>query len=246
MLKGKSAIITGGVRGIGRAIAEEFCKNGADVVIGFRSNQEAAEKTARELESYGTRVLVVQGDVADPAYGEKLASTAKEAFGKVDILVNNAGITRDMLMMKMSPEDFKTVVDTNLNGTFYCTKAVTPVMIKQKSGTIINLSSVVGVKGNPGQVNYAASKAGIIGLTLSAAKELGRRNITVNAIAPGFIDTEMTEVLTEEQKKRMLEAVSLGRLGKPEDIAKTALFLASEGGAYITGQVIGVDGGISL
>lgn len=246
MLKGKSAIITGGVRGIGRAIAEEFCKNGADVVIGFRSNQEAAEKTARELESYGTRVLVVQGDVADPAYGEKLASIAKEAFGKVDILVNNAGITRDMLMMKMSPEDFKTVVDTNLNGTFYCTKAVTPVMIKQKSGTIINLSSVVGVKGNPGQVNYAASKAGIIGLTLSAAKELGRRNITVNAIAPGFIDTEMTEVLTEEQKKRMLEAVSLGRLGKPEDIAKTALFLASEGGAYITGQVIGVDGGISL
>ena len=246
MLKGKSAIITGGVRGIGRAIAEEFCKNGADVVIGFRSNQEAAEKTARELKAYGTRVLVVQGDVADPAYGEKLAATAKEAFGKVDILVNNAGITRDMLMMKMSPEDFKTVIDTNLNGTFYCTKAVTPLMIKQKSGTIINLSSVVGVKGNPGQVNYAASKAGIIGLTLSAAKELGRRNITVNAIAPGFIDTEMTEVLTEEQKKRMLEAVSLGRLGKPEDIAKTAVFLASEGGAYITGQVLSVDGGISL
>lgn len=246
MLKGKSAIITGGVRGIGKAIAAEFCKNGADVVISYRSNEEAAKQTALELEQYGTKVITVKGNVADPNHAEELVKIAKENFGRIDILVNNAGITKDMLMMRMSPEDFTSVIETNLNGTFFCTKAVTPVMVKQKAGTIINLSSVVGVKGNPGQVNYAASKAGIIGLTLSAAKELGRRNITVNAIAPGFIDTEMTEVLTEEQRGKMLEAVSLGRLGKPEDIAKTAVFLASEGGAYITGQVIGVDGGISI
>lgn len=246
MLKGKSAIITGGVRGIGKAIATEFCKNGADVVISYRSNEEAAKQTALELEQYGTRVITVKGDIADPKHGEELAKTAKEAFGKIDILVNNAGITKDGLLMRMSVEDFTSVIDTNLNGTFYCTKAVTPVMIKQKSGTIINLSSIVGVKGNPGQVNYSASKAGIIGLTMSAAKELGRRNITVNAIAPGFIDTEMTSVMTEEQRAKMLDAISLGRLGKPEDIARTAVFLASDGGAYITGQVITVDGGMSI
>lgn len=246
MLKGKSAIITGGVRGIGKAIAVEFCKNGADVVISYRSNEEAAKQTAKELEQYGTKVITVKGDIADPMHGEELAKITKENFGKIDILVNNAGITKDGLMMRMSAEDFKSVIDTNLNGTFYCTKAVTPIMIKQKSGTIINLSSIVGVKGNPGQVNYSASKAGVIGLTMSAAKELGRRNIRVNAIAPGFIDTEMTNVLTEEQKSKMLEAISLGRLGKPEDIAKTAVFLASDGGEYITGQVITVDGGMSI
>ena len=246
MLKGKTAIITGGVRGIGKAIAVEFCKNGADVVISYRSNEEAAKQAATELEQYGTKVITVKGDITDPNHGEELAKITKDTFGKIDILVNNAGITKDGLMMRMSAADFKSVVDTNLNGTFYCTKAVTPIMIKQKSGTIINLSSIVGVKGNPGQVNYSASKAGIIGLTLSAAKELGRRNIRVNAIAPGFIDTEMTKVLTEEQKSKMLEAISLGRLGKPEDIGKTAVFLASEGGEYITGQVITVDGGMSI
>lgn len=246
MLKGKSAIITGGVRGIGKAIAVEFCKNGADVVISYRSNEEAAKQAAKELEQYGTKVITVKGDITDPSHGEELAKITKDTFGKIDILVNNAGITKDGLMMRMSAEDFKSVIDTNLNGTFYCTKAVTPIMIKQKSGTIINLSSIVGVKGNPGQVNYSASKAGIIGLTMSAAKELGRRNIRVNAIAPGFIDTEMTKVLTEEQKSKMLEAISLGRLGKPEDIAKTAVFLASDGGEYITGQVITVDGGMSI
>lgn len=246
MLKGKNAIITGGVRGIGKAIAEEFCKNGANVVISYRSNEDAAKKAVADLEQYGTKVITVKGDIADPNHAEELVKITKENFGTVDILVNNAGITKDMLLMKMSPEDFTSVIDTNLNGTFYCTKAVTPVMVKQKSGRIINLSSVVGVKGNPGQVNYSASKAGIIGLTLSAAKELGRRNITVNAIAPGFIDTEMTEVLTDAQKAKMLEVVSLGRLGKPEDVARTAVFLASESGAYITGQVIGVDGGISI
>lgn len=246
MLKGKSAIITGGVRGIGKAIAVEFCKNGADVVISYRSNEDAAKQAAMDLEQYGTKVITVKGDIIDPKHGEELAKITKDAFGKIDILVNNAGITKDGLIMRMSAEDFKSVIDTNLNGTFYCTKAVTPIMIKQKSGTIINLSSIVGVKGNPGQVNYSASKAGIIGLTMSAAKELGRRNIRVNAIAPGFIDTEMTKVLTEEQKTKMLEAISLGRLGKPEDIAKTAVFLASDGGEYITGQVITVDGGMSI
>jgi len=246
MLKGKSAIITGGVRGIGKAIAVEFCKNGADVVLSYRSNEDAAKQAAIELEQYGTKVITVKGDITDPKHGEELAKITKDAFGKIDILVNNAGITKDGLMMRMSAEDFKSVIDTNLNGTFYCTKAVTPIMIKQKSGTIINLSSIVGVKGNPGQVNYSASKAGIIGLTMSAAKELGRRNIRVNAIAPGFIDTEMTKILTEEQKSKMLDAISLGRLGKPEDIAKTAVFLASDGGGYITGQVITVDGGMSI
>jgi len=246
MLKGKSAIITGGVRGIGKAIAVEFCKNGADVVISYRSNDEAAQEAVRDLEQYGTKVIAVKGDISDPKHGEELAKITKDNFGKIDILVNNAGITKDGLMMKMSADDFKSVIDTNLNGTFYCTKAVTAVMIKQKSGTVINLSSIVGIKGNPGQINYSASKAGIIGLTMSAAKELGRRNIRINAIAPGFIDTEMTNVMTEEQKSKMLEAISLGRLGKPEDIAKTAVFLASDGGAYITGQVITVDGGMSI
>jgi 3-oxoacyl-[acyl-carrier protein] reductase len=246
MLKGKSAIITGGVRGIGKAIAIEFCKNGADVVISYRSNEDAAREAIKELEQYGTKVIAIKGDVSDPKHGEELAKTAKDTFGKIDILVNNAGITKDGLMMKMSADDFKSVIETNLNGSFYCTKAATAVMIKQKSGTVINLSSIVGVKGNPGQINYSASKAGIIGLTISAAKELGRRNIRVNAIAPGFIDTEMTKVLTEEQKSNMLESISLGRLGKPEEIAKTAVFLASDGGAYITGQVIIVDGGMSI
>ena len=246
MLTGKNAIITGGVRGIGKAIAEEFCKNGANVMLCYRSNAEAAEKTADELAAYGTKVEVMQGDVANPEHAKEVVKKTKERFGSVDILVNNAGITNDKLLMRMSDDDFRSVIDTNLNGAFYFLREASQIMIKQKYGRIINMSSVVGVRGNPGQINYCASKAGVIGMTLSAAKEIGRRGITVNAIAPGFIETDMTSVLTEEQKSATLAAISLGRMGTPQDIANTALFLASDAASYITGQVICVDGGISI
>lgn len=246
MLKGKAAIITGGVRGIGKAIAREFCENGADVLLCYRSNDEQAEKTAAELAVFGTKVVLLKGDVADPETAKEAVAKAKEIFGKVDILVNNAGITRDKLLMRMSDADFTDVINANLNGSFYFLSAAAKVMIKQKSGRIINLSSVAGVKGNPGQVNYSASKAGVVGMTMSAAKELGRRGITVNAIAPGFIDTDMTAVMTDEQKAKIAEAISMGRTGKPEDIAKTALFLASDSASYITGQTICVDGGLNM
>ena len=229
MLKGKAAIITGGVRGIGRAIAEEFCRNGADVLLCYRSNDEQAQKTLIELESYGTRVELLKGDVADHHTAKEAVAKAKEIFGKVDILVNNAGITRDKLIMRMMDTDFTDVIDANLNGAFYFLSAAAKLMIKQRYGRIINMASVAGVKGNPAQVNYSASKAGIMGMTMSAAKELGRRGITVNAIAPGFIDTDMTAVMTDDQKAKIADAISLGRTGQPEDIAKTALFLASDG-----------------
>lgn len=246
MLKGKSAIITGGVRGIGKAIAAEFCKNGADVLLCYRSNEEQAQKTVSELSAYGTKVELLKGDVADPQTAKDAVAKAKELFGKVDILVNNAGITKDKLLMRMTGEDFTDVVNANLNGSFYFLSEAAKVMIKQRSGRIINMSSVAGVNGNPGQVNYSASKAGVIGMTMSAAKELGRRGITVNAIAPGFIDTDMTAVMTDDQKAKIAEAISLGRTGNPEDIANTALFLASDSASYITGQIICVDGGLTM
>lgn len=246
MLKGKSAVITGGVRGIGRAIAEEFCRQGADVLLCYRSNEEAAKKTAEELKQYGTRVELIKGDVSDPAHAEETAKLAKELFGKIDILVNNAGITKDKLLLKMTPSDFDDVVQANLSGSFYFLQAIAPVMIKQRGGRIINISSIVGVKGNAGQVNYSASKAGIIGMTLSAAKELGKRGITVNALAPGYIETDMTEILTEDQKKAMLDMISLGRAGRASDVANAAAFLASDAAAYITGQILAVDGGMAM
>jgi len=246
MLTGKNAIITGGVRGIGKAIAEEFCKNGANVLLCYRSNTQAAEQTASELAKYGTKVEVMQGDVANPEYAKEVVKKAKEQFGSVDILVNNAGITNDKLLMRMSDDDFRSVIDTNLNGAFYFLREAAQIMIKQKYGRIINMSSIVGVRGNPGQVNYCASKAGVIGMTLSAAKELGRRGVTVNAIAPGFIDTDMTSALTEEQRAFTLAAISMGKMGTGQDIANTALFLASDAASYITGQVICVDGGMSI
>ena len=246
MLKGKAAIITGGVRGIGKAIAREFCENGADVLLCYRSNDEQARKTAEELAGFGTRIELLKGDVADPETAKAAVAKAKECFGRVDILVNNAGITRDKLLMRMSDTDFTDVISANLNGSFYFLSAAAKVMIKQKSGRIINLSSVAGVKGNPGQVNYSASKAGVVGMTMSAAKELGRRGITVNASAPGFLDPDMTAVMTDDQKAKAAEAISLGRTGKPEDVAKTALFLASDGASYITGQTICVDGGLNM
>ncbi|MEG0661855.1 MAG: 3-oxoacyl-ACP reductase FabG, partial [Anaerovoracaceae bacterium] len=228
MLKGKTAIITGGVRGIGKGIAKMYCENGADVLLCYRSNQEEAMNTKKELEAFGTKVELFQGDVADPQVAEEAAKMAKEKLGRIDILVNNAGVTNDKLLLRMTPEDFRGVIDTNLNGSFNFLKSVGTIMMKQKSGCVINLSSVSGVYGNPAQINYSASKAGIIGMTKAAAKELGRRNIRVNAIAPGFIETDMTAVLSEEQKENAAKSISLGRLGKPEDIAGAALFLASD------------------
>lgn len=246
MLKDKTAVITGGVRGIGKAIAEKFCENGADVILLYRSNDEEAAKTAEELKAYGTQVYLIKGDVADPQTAADTAAKVKELFGKVDILVNNAGITNDKLMMRMSPEDFNKVINANLSGAFYMMKELSSLMIKKRTGAIINMASVSGLKGNPAQVNYSASKAGIVGMTLSAAKELGRRGIRVNAIAPGFIETDMTAVLTDEQKEAAAKNITLGRMGRPEDIANAALFLASDMGSYITGQVISVDGGIIM
>ena len=246
MLKGKCAVITGGVRGIGKAIAEEFCRQGADVMLCYRSNDEAAAKTAEELKQYGTRVELLKGDVSDPAHADEAAKNAVELFGKIDILVNNAGITKDKLLVRMSPSDFDEVISANLNGSFYFLRAISPIMIKKKWGRIINISSIVGLRGNAGQINYSASKAGIVGMTLSAAKELGRRNITVNAIAPGFIETDMTEILTEDQKKSMQDMISLGRAGNAADVANAAAFLASDQASYITGQILGVDGGMTL
>ena len=247
MLKGKTAVITGGVRGIGKAIAKAFCRNGANVILCYRSNDAEAEKTAAELSGFGPQVKLVKGDVADPETAKRVAGLIKDEFDKkVDILVNNAGITNDKLMMRMSDEDFTKVIDANLNGTFYMMKELSALMVKKKNGVIINMASVSGLKGNPAQVNYSASKAGIVGMTLSAAKELGRRGIRVNAIAPGFIETDMTAVLTDEQKETAAKNITLGRLGQPEDIANAAFFLASDMGAYITGQVISVDGGIIM
>jgi len=244
MLKGKNAIITGGVRGIGKAISEEFCKNGANVLLCYRNSKTAAEETLSELSRYGTKIELLQGDVSDPEFAELAVKKAKETFGSLDILVNNAGITNDKLMVRMTDEDFKGVIDTNLTGSFYFLREAASVMIKQKYGRIINMSSVAGVRGNAGQINYSASKAGIIGMTLSAAKELGRRGITVNAIAPGFIDTDMTGALSDEQKAALLKTVSLGRAGVPQDVAGAVLFLASDAAGYITGQILNVDGGM--
>ena len=246
LLEGKSAIITGGVRGIGRGIAEAFCKEGANVVLVYRSNDEAAEATRAALAAYGTGVELVKGDVASMETAKEAVARCKETFGSVDILVNNAGITKDKLLLKMSDEDFGQVDDINLKGSFNFLQAAGSVMMKQRHGSIINMASISGVMGNPGQVNYSASKAGVIGMTKAAAKELGRRHIRVNAIAPGFIETDMTAALTDDQKEAAAKNIGLGRLGQPEDIANCAVFLASDMSDYITGQVIGVDGGLII
>lgn len=246
MLTGKTAVVTGGSRGIGKAIALALAAYGANVMINYNGSKEKAEAVVEEIRQKGVKSASYQCNVADfEAVGNMFTEIAKE-YGRIDILVNNAGITKDSLVMRMSEQDFDDVIDTNLKGTFNCMKQVYKIMLKQKAGHIINLSSVVGISGNAGQVNYAASKAGVIGMTKSLAKELGSRGITVNAVAPGFIETEMTEVISDEAKKTIAGQIPLKRMGKPEDVAETVAFLASEKAAYITGQVIQVDGGMAM
>ena len=246
MLQGKCAVITGASRGIGKAIAIKFAKEGANVVLNYRNSEKEALELKTELDKLGSNTLIIKADVSKFDEAEHLIKEAKNAFGRVDILVNNAGITKDTLIMRMKEEDFDDVININLKGSFNCLRAVSPIMVKQKEGKIINMSSVVGVVGNAGQVNYSASKAGLIGMTKSLAKEIGSKNINVNAIAPGFIDTDMTKVLSDEQKKNIISGVPLKRLGQVEDIANLAVFLASEKSNYITGQVIHVDGGMAM
>lgn len=246
MLKDKIAIVTGASRGIGRAVAMELAEQGAFVVINYNGSEEKAIEVKEEIEKKGGRAGLYQCNVASFSECETFIKKIIEAFGRIDILVNNAGITRDGLLMRMGEEDFNAVLDVNLKGAFHCMRFATRQMMKQRGGRIINMASVVGVAGNAGQVNYAASKAGIIGLTKSAAKELGSRGITVNAIAPGFIETEMTQALSDEVRQAAAAQIPLGGFGKPEDVAKAAAFLASEGAAYITGQVLHVDGGMVM
>ena len=244
-LKDKVVLITGGARGIGQAIAMCFAKEGADIVIGD-VNLEEAQKTCRDIEALGRQSLAIQLDVTDYANVEEGINKILDKFGKVDILVNNAGITKDNLMLRMSQAEWDAVLSVNLKGTFNCIKAVSRPMIKQKAGRIINIASIIGIIGNAGQANYSASKAGIIALTKSAAKELASRNINVNAVAPGFIQTDMTAKLPEELKLKMKEAIPLNKFGSPDDVAAVCLFLASEDSNYITGQTIVVDGGMVM
>ncbi|MFA6358112.1 MAG: 3-oxoacyl-[acyl-carrier-protein] reductase [Candidatus Omnitrophota bacterium] len=244
-LKDKVALITGGARGIGQAIAMTFAREGADIVVAD-VNLEIAQKTASEIESLGRKALALEMDVTNYEKVEEGLNKILDKMGKVDILVNNAGITKDNLLLRMSQSDWDAVINVNLKGTFNCIKAVTRPMIKQRSGRIISIASIIGLMGNPGQANYAASKAGIIALTKTIAKELASRNINANAVAPGFIQTEMTAKLPEDIKKKMLEAIPLGKLGTPDDVANICLFLASEESSYVTGQVITVDGGMVM
>ncbi len=246
MFKGKNVVVTGGSRGIGRAIAIEFGKKGANVVINYVSSDAEAEKVAEEIKSLGGNAILVKGDMSSFEEGKKLIDETVKVFGTIDILINNAGITKDGLIMRMKEEHFDKVIDINLKGVFNTCKSAVSHMLKQRSGKIINISSVVGVVGNAGQANYAASKAGVIGLTKSIAKEVGARGVTVNAVAPGFIKSDMTDVLSEKVKDGMLGLIPLNRFGNVEDVARTVIFLASEGGDYITGQVINVDGGMVM
>ncbi len=245
ILKDKVAIVTGASRGIGEAIARKFCQQGADVMLCSRSAESVAT-IAESLSAEAGNARSTQADISNKADVEALVDLTVKEFGRVDILVNNAGITRDALFMRMKDEDWDAVLQTNLTGTAYCMRTVIRSMMRQRSGRIINISSVVGVTGNAGQANYAASKAGIIGLTKSVAKEAGSRGITVNAITPGFITTEMTEKIPEANQQKMLEMIPIGSFGTPEDVAETALFLASDAARYITGQAIQVDGGMLM
>ena len=246
LLDGKVALVTGASRGIGRAIALKLAAEGAKVAINYAGNTAKAEEVKAEIEKNGGQAILVQADVADSAAVEAMVNATVEAFGQIDILVNNAGITRDGLMMRMKDEDFDAVINTNLKGVFYCTKLVSKLMMKKRSGRIINMASVVGLMGNAGQTNYAAAKAGVIGFSKSAAKELAARGITVNMVAPGFIDTDMTAAMTDKAKEMTLTGIPLNRMGTPEDVASAVAFLVSDNASYITGQVINVDGGMVM
>ncbi len=246
MLSGKVALVTGASRGIGKEIALTYGANGATVIVNYSGNKELADNVVAEITNAGGKAEAYQCNVADYEAVSEMMKYITKTHGSLNILVNNAGITKDGLLMGMSEADYDSVLDINLKGTFNCIKHITRQMLKQKSGRIINLSSVVGVYGNGGQINYAASKAGIIGLTKATAKELGSRGITVNAIAPGFIATEMTDAMTDEAKEQVSSRIALKKLGETKDVANLALFLASDNASYITGQVIGVDGGMTI
>lgn len=242
----KTALVTGGTRGIGKAIALELAETGYDIILNYRTANEELNNLKKEIEDKNVNCYLVYGDISKFEDCENIAKTAIEECGKIDVLVNNAGITRDGLIMRMKKEDFDSVIDTNLVGTFNMTRNVIPYMVKQKNGRVINLSSVVGITGNAGQTNYSASKAGVIGFTKSLAKELASRNILVNAIAPGFIETDMTNVLSDSVKESILNQIPLKRMGEAKEVAKLVKFLVSEDSKYITGQVINVDGGVVM
>ncbi|MBQ3434876.1 MAG: 3-oxoacyl-[Selenomonadaceae bacterium] len=245
-LSGKVAFVTGASRGIGRAIALRLAADGAKVALNFSSNVSKAEEVKAQIEAAGGAAMLVQGDVAKFEVVAELIKKVVGAWGRLEILINNAGITRDNLLIKMTEDDFDRVISTNLKGVFNCTKAVTRLMMKQRGGRIVNMSSVVGLKGNISQANYAAAKAGIIGFTKSAARELASRGVTVNAVTPGFINTDMTAALSEKVKEVMMQEIPAGRMGTPEDVANAVAFLVSDEAAYITGQVLSVDGGMVM
>ena len=245
-MKGKTAVVTGGSRGIGRAVAVGFAKAGCNLVINYAGNDEAAKETERLCSAEGAKVVLVKGDVADSTCAERIVEAAVAEFGQIDILVNNAGITRDNILIRIEEEDFDKVIETNLKGTYLMMKACGRQMIRKRSGRIINMASVVGTAGNAGQANYSASKAGVIGLTKSFAREVASRSITVNAVAPGFIDTDMTRDMTEQAKENASKQIPAGRLGSAEEVAAAVLFLASDSAKYITGHVLNVDGGMCM
>jgi 3-oxoacyl-[acyl-carrier protein] reductase len=244
--QGRTAIVTGGSRGIGRAIAKELASRGASLAFSYTKNRELAEELVAEVQSAGGRALAFQGDAADAKAAEEMVKSVKSEFGSVDYLVNNAGITRDKLIMAMREEDWDAVIDTNLKGVFNVTKPVVSIMVRQRRGAILNISSISGIIGMPGQTNYSASKAGLIGFTKALAKEVGRRNITVNALALGLVETDMTANLADEYKQKMIEQIPLGRYGTVDEVARIALFLLSDDAHYITGQVIQADGGLAI
>ncbi|MEW5321077.1 3-oxoacyl-[acyl-carrier-protein] reductase [Geobacillus thermoleovorans] len=246
MLEGKIALVTGASRGIGRAVALELARQGANVAVNYAGSEAKANEVAEAIRSLGREAIAVQADVARAEDVERMVKTTIDHFGRLDILINNAGITRDNLLMRMKEEEWDAVINTNLKGVFLCTKAATRPMMKQRYGRIVNIASVVGVIGNPGQANYVAAKAGVIGLTKTAARELASRNITVNAVAPGFITTDMTEALSPELKAEMLKQIPLARFGEPDDIARVVAFLASDAASYMTGQTLHVDGGMVM
>ena len=245
-LSGKTALVTGGTRGIGRAIVQTLAAAGADVAFTYRSSTDTANALVAELEESGRRALAFQGDAADGDHAQEAVQGTLDAFGRLDVLVNNAGITRDTLLIRMKDEDWDAVLDTNLKGAFLFCRAAYRPMMKQRAGAVINIASIVGVTGNPGQVNYAASKAGLIGLTKSLARELGGRGVTANVVAPGYVATDMTADLTDDQQSAMADQIPLGRVASPADVAGAVLYFASPLATYVTGQVLCVDGGLAM